>query len=68
MGSPVAAPDPGKNWHPLAAKRPHKDIMGRIQGIMKREGYGAFILMLGGKCMLCNRLFFEICLYRQVFL
>jgi Xaa-Pro aminopeptidase len=47
MGSPVAAPDPGKNWHPLAAKRPHKDIMGRIQGIMKREGYGAFILMLG---------------------
>jgi Xaa-Pro aminopeptidase len=46
MGRPVAAPDPGKNWHPLAAKRPHKDIMGRIQGIMKREGYGAFILML----------------------
>ena len=43
----VAPPEEGKNWHPLAAKRPHKDIMGRLQGIMKREGYGALILMLG---------------------
>ncbi len=47
MGSPLAAPDPGKNWHPLAAKRPHKDIMGRIQGLMKREGYDVLMLMLG---------------------
>ena len=43
----LAPPEKGKNWHPLAAKRPHKDIMGRLQGIMKREGYGALILMLG---------------------
>jgi len=40
-------PKNGKNWHPLAAARPHKDILGRIQGLMKREGYGALILMLG---------------------
>ena len=46
-GSPLAAPDPGKNWHPLAAKRPHKDIMGKIQGLMKREGYDVLMLMLG---------------------
>ena len=43
----LAPPEKGKNWHPLAAKRPHKDIMGRLQGLMKREGYGALILMLG---------------------
>ena len=43
----VAPPEEGKNWHPLAAKRPHKDIMGRIQGLMKREGYCALMLMLG---------------------
>jgi Xaa-Pro aminopeptidase len=47
QGSNLAPPKKGKNWHPLAAQRPHKDILGRIQGIMKREGYGAFILMLG---------------------
>ena len=47
MGSPLAAPAPGKNWHPLAAKRPHKDIIGKIQGLMKRDGYDVLMLMLG---------------------
>jgi len=41
----VAPPEEGKNWHPLAAKRPHKDIMGRLQGIMKKEGFDALILL-----------------------
>ncbi len=47
QGSNLAPPEPGKNWHPLAAKRPHKDFMGKIQGLMKRDGYGALMLMLG---------------------
>jgi Xaa-Pro dipeptidase len=47
QGSNLAPPEPGKNWHPLAAKRPHKDIMGKIQGLMKREGYDVLMLMLG---------------------
>jgi hypothetical protein len=45
MGRPVAAPDPGKNWHPLAAQRPHKDILGRLQGLMQRDGFDALILV-----------------------
>jgi hypothetical protein len=41
----VAPPAKGKNWHPLAAKRPHKDILSRIQGLMKRDGFEALILL-----------------------
>ena len=41
----VAPPEEGKNWHPLAAKRPHKDILSRLQGIMKKEGFDALILL-----------------------
>ena len=38
-------PEEGKNWHPLAAKRPHNDILSRIQGFMKRDGLDALILV-----------------------
>jgi len=41
----VAPPEEGKNWHPLAAKRPHNDILSRLQGIMKKEGFDALILL-----------------------
>jgi Xaa-Pro dipeptidase len=41
----VAPPEEGKNWHPLAAKRPHNDILFRLQGIMKKEGFDALILL-----------------------
>ena len=41
----VAPPEEGKNWHPLAAKRPHNDILSRIQGFMKRDGFDALILL-----------------------
>jgi Xaa-Pro aminopeptidase len=41
----VAPPEEGKNWHPLAAKRPHNDILSRLQGIMKRDGFDALILL-----------------------
>jgi hypothetical protein len=33
-----AAPAPGKNIHPLLAKRDQKAILARIQGLMKRDG------------------------------
>ena len=32
-----AAPAPGKNMHPLLAKRDQKAFLARIQGLMKRE-------------------------------
>ena len=41
----VAPPEEGKNWHPLAAKRPHNDILSRLQGIMQREGFDVLILI-----------------------
>ena len=41
----AAPPEEGKNWHPLAAKRPHNDILSRLQGIMKKEGFDALILL-----------------------
>jgi hypothetical protein len=36
--SSVPAPAPGKNIHPLLAKRDQKAILARIQGLMKRDG------------------------------
>jgi Xaa-Pro dipeptidase len=41
----MAPPEDGKNWHPLAAKRPHNDILSRLQGIMQREGFDVLILI-----------------------
>ena len=41
----VPPPEHGKNWHPLAAERPHNDILSRIQGFMKRDGFDALILL-----------------------
>jgi Xaa-Pro dipeptidase len=41
----VQPPEEGKNWHPLAAERPHNDILSRIQGFMKRDGFDALILL-----------------------
>jgi len=41
----AAPPAEGKNWHPLAAERPHNDILSRIQGLMKRDGFEALILL-----------------------
>jgi len=38
-------PEEGKNWHPLAAERPHNEILSRIQGFMKRDGFDALILL-----------------------
>ncbi|MEJ2331114.1 MAG: M24 family metallopeptidase, partial [Gammaproteobacteria bacterium] len=43
----VQPPEEGKNWHPLAAERPHNDILSRIQGFMKRDGFDALILLTG---------------------
>jgi len=43
--SPVAPPAPGKNIHPLLAKRDQKAIMARIQGLMKRDGIGALVIV-----------------------
>jgi Xaa-Pro aminopeptidase len=40
-----AAPAPGKNTHPLLAKRDQKAILTRIQGLMKRDGYGALVVV-----------------------
>ena len=45
QGSSLSPPDKGKNWHPLAAQRPHKDILGRLQGLMQRDGFDALILV-----------------------
>jgi Xaa-Pro dipeptidase len=41
----VTPPEDGKNWHPLAAQRPHNDILSRLQGIMQREGFDVLILI-----------------------
>jgi len=41
----AAPPEEGKNWHPLAAERPHNEILSRIQGFMKRDGFDALILL-----------------------
>jgi len=43
--SPVAPPPPGKNIHPLLAKRDQKAILARIQGLMKRDGIGALVVV-----------------------
>jgi hypothetical protein len=43
--SSVPAPAPGKNIHPLLAKRPQNDIMARIQGLMRRDGVGALVVV-----------------------
>jgi len=40
-----AAPAPGKNMHPLLAKRDQKAILARIQGLMKRDGFGALVIV-----------------------
>ena len=40
-----AAPAPGKNIHPLLAKRDQKAILARIQNLMKRDGIGALIVV-----------------------
>ena len=45
QGANLAPPKKGKNWHPLAAERPHNDILSRIQGFMKRDGFDALILL-----------------------
>jgi Xaa-Pro dipeptidase len=42
---PFAAPAPGKNMHPLLAKRDQKAILARIQGLMKRDGIGALVIV-----------------------
>jgi hypothetical protein len=42
---PVAPPAPGKNIHPLLAKRDQKAILSRIQGLMKRDGIGALVIV-----------------------
>ena len=43
--SSVPAPAPGKNIHPLLAKRDQKAILGRIQNLMKRDGIGALVVV-----------------------
>jgi Xaa-Pro aminopeptidase len=43
--SSVPAPAPGKNIHPLLAKRDQKAILARIQNIMKRDGIGALVIV-----------------------
>jgi Xaa-Pro dipeptidase len=43
--SPLPAPAPGKNIHPLLAKRDQKAILARIQGLMKRDGIGALVIV-----------------------
>jgi Xaa-Pro aminopeptidase len=43
--SSVPAPAPGKNIHPLLAKRDQKAILSRIQGLMKRDGIGALVVV-----------------------
>ncbi|MCB2168304.1 MAG: Xaa-Pro peptidase family protein [Deltaproteobacteria bacterium] len=40
-----AAPPAGMNIHPLLAKRDQKAILGRIQGLMKRDGIGALVIV-----------------------
>jgi len=44
-GSSVLPPAPGKNIHPLLAKRDQKAILARIQGLMKRDGIGALVVV-----------------------
>jgi Xaa-Pro dipeptidase len=41
----VTPPADGKNWHPLAAQRPHDEILSRLQGIMQREGFDVLLLV-----------------------
>ena len=38
-------PAPVKNMHPLLAKRDQKAILARIQGLMKRDGIGALVIV-----------------------
>ena len=42
---PAQPPAPGKNMHPLLAKRDQKAILARIQGLMKRDGIGALVIV-----------------------
>jgi Xaa-Pro aminopeptidase len=42
---PVPAPPPGMNIHPWLAKRDQKAILARIQGLMKRDGIGALVIV-----------------------
>ena len=42
---PAMTPAPGKNMHPLLAKRDQKAILARIQSLMKRDGYGALVIV-----------------------
>ena len=43
--SSFAAPAPGKNTHPLLAKRDQNAILTRIQDLMKRDGVGALVIV-----------------------
>jgi Xaa-Pro aminopeptidase len=44
-GSSVLPAEPGKNMHPLLAKRDQKAILARIQNLMKRDGIGALVVV-----------------------
>ena len=46
QGSNLTPPENGKNWHPLAAQRPHNDILSRLQGIMQREGFDVLLSLI----------------------
>jgi hypothetical protein len=45
MASSALPPAPGKNIHPFLAKRDQKAILARIQGLMKRDGIGALVIV-----------------------